>query len=159
MTTRDKAVNTAVKLVNNHCIYLWSAQGQKVKNLSTGDIYRMETNETNAKAVLERIQMQDAIGWNTSKTKAFDCSGAMCYILAKIGREPAGFDATADQLAKRYPSRLEPVRGCLVHRPGHIGMYIGDGYLMEAKGRKYGVVISPFIAKEWDSVYPDPFKE
>ena len=162
MTIRDKAVNTACKICQNHAAYIWGAQGQKLKGvnaLTEADIYKMETSPDNAKTVINFINMLAAHGWLTGKSKAFDCSGLICYILTKIGRESEGFDMTADSLAKRYPSRLAPVRGCLVHRPGHIGIYIGDNYLIEAKGRKYGVVVSPFNAKEWDEIYPDPFAE
>lgn len=162
MTTRDKFVSKAVNLVNNHCVYLWGAQGEKVKDLTADDykkVYQMETSKENAEAVIKRIELQQAINWNSNKTKAFDCSGAVCYLLALVGREPAGFDMTADSLAKRYPCRVAPVRGCLLHRSGHIGIYIGDGYLVEAKGRKYGVTVSPYFSKEWDGQFPDPFKE
>lgn len=159
MTLRDKAVSKACNIVSNHCAYIWGAQGQRLKTLTEDDIYKMETSPDNAKAAINYIKMLRDHGWLSGKSKAFDCSGLVCYILAAIGREPAGFDMTADQLAKRYPGRLTPVKGCLVHRPGHTGIYIGGSYLIEAKGRKYGVVVSPFVAKEWDSVYPDPFKE
>lgn len=159
MTTRDKAVNTACKIVSNHCAYIWGAQGQKLKELDNETIFKMETSPDNARTVINYINMLTTHGWLTGKSKAFDCSGLVCYVLAKIGREAADFDMAADQLAKRYPARLAPVQGCLVHRPGHVGIYIGDSYLIEAKGRKWGVVVSPFIAKEWDSVYPDPFEE
>ena len=113
----------------------------------------------NAEKVIRYINMLAAHGWLTSKSKAFDCSGLICYILVKCGIEKPGFDMTADGLAGRYPKRANLREGCILHRKGHVGLYIGGGYLIEAKGRVWGVVVSPYTAADWDSVFPDPCGE
>lgn len=159
MTTREKIVNTACKIVENHCAYIWGAQGEKLMKLSKEDIARMETGPANVEKVIRYINMLAAHGWLTGKSKAFDCSGLICYLLVKCGIEKPGFDMTADQLASRYPKRANLREGCLLHRKGHIGLYIGGGYLIEAKGRVWGVVVSPYTAADWDSVFPDPCGE
>ena len=159
MTTREKIVNTACKIVENHSAYIWGAQGQRLKSLSNEDILHMETSPANAEKVIRFINMLAAHGWLTSKSKAFDCSGLICYLLVKLGIEKPGFDATADQLAGRYPKRANLREGCLLHRKGHIALYIGGGYLIEAKGRVWGVCVSPYTGSEWDSVFPDPCGE
>lgn len=157
MTIREKAINTACKIVENHCAYIWAAQGMKIKNLDPKVIDQMETSPANADKVKQFIAMLDANGWLTNKSKAFDCSGLICYILTKLGVEKPGFDMTADGLAGRYPRRAIIYPGVLLHRPGHIGIYIGNNYLVEAKGRAYGVCVSPYVAKEWEATFPDPF--
>ena len=157
MTQRDKFLNTAKKILDNHGIYLWGAQGEKVLSLSFADISKMETTPENAKKVWSRIVMIDQLGWLNNKTKAFDCSGYVCYCLVKSGREKAGFDLTADGIAKHYPKTDKLVEGCLLHRPGHIGIYIGNGYLLEAKGRAYGITLSPYNYKEWDLTFVNPW--
>ena len=159
LTTRDKFIELAGKIVSNHGVYIWGAQGQRVNKLTPSDIRSMETSIDNATAVLDLINAYDRLGYVDNKCKAFDCSGLVCYLLTKIGREPAGFDMTADGLAQRYKSRSQAVPGCLLHRKGHIAIYIGDNHLIEAKGRKWGVVVSPFVPNEWDKSYPDPFME
>jgi len=159
LTTREKIIDTACKIVDNHCAYCWSAQGEKLKGLSKEEILRMETSPANAEKVIRFIDMLKAHNWLTNKSKAFDCSGLICYLLVKCGVEKPGFDMTADQLAERYRRRAVIREGCLLHRKGHIALYIGGGYLIEAKGRVWGVVVSPFTASEWDSVYPDPCGE
>jgi cell wall-associated NlpC family hydrolase len=131
----------------------------KLKGLDPKVIERMETNPANAEKVIRFINMLAAHGWLTSKSKAFDCSGLICYLLVKLGIEKPGFDMIADQLAERYPKRAVLREGCLLHRRGHIALYIGDGYLIEAKGRVWGVVVSPYTAGEWDSTFPDPCGE
>ena len=159
MTTREKAINTACKIVENHCAYIWGAQGEKLAKLTPEDIGRMETSPANAEKVIRYINMLAAHGWLTGKSKAFDCSGLICYILTKLGVEKPGFDMTADMLADRYPRRAVIHQGVLLHRPGHIAIYIGNNYLIEAKGRVWGVCVSPYVAKEWESTFPDPFKD
>lgn len=159
MTIREKVINTACKIVENHCGYIWGAQGEKLAKLTPEDIGRMETSPANAEKVIRYINMLAAHGWLTSKSKAFDCSGLICYILVKCGIEKPGFDMTADGLANRYPRRAVIRPGVLLHRPGHIAIYIGNNYLVEAKGRVWGVCVSPYVPKEWESTFPDPFKD
>ena len=40
MQLRDKFISLLVKAVNNHAIYLWSAQGEKVIDLSEEEIIK-----------------------------------------------------------------------------------------------------------------------
>lgn len=40
-------------------------------------------------------------------------------------------------------STTPEVIGLGVHKPGHIGVYIGNGWVIESKGTKYGVVKTP----------------
>lgn len=159
MTTREKAINTACKIVDNHCAYIYGAQGEKLKALTPEDIKRMETSAQNVIYVAEYIDMLRAHGWLSNKSKAFDCSGLICYILVKCGVESAGFDLTADGLAERYPKTAALKPGVLLHRKGHIALYIGQRYLIEAKGRRCGVVVSWYDPDEWDRSFPDPFTD
>ena len=154
---REKFIKLLSWAVKNHCIYLWGAQGEKVKDLPNEKIYKMETSRENAGRVIYLIAVFNAFGWISSKTRAFDCSGLICYCLVKCGLEARGFDMSADALAARYTrtNKLKP--GVLLHRKGHIACYIGYKHLIEAKGRDYGVVISPYNPEEWESTFPDPF--
>lgn len=153
----DKFIELLTKAVNNHAIYVWGAQGELVKDLLAGERLKlMEPNPKNYERVKNHIAMLDYYGWLTKKTRAYDCSGLQCYCLSKAGREDIGFDLTADQLIKRYKKVSQPSMGCLVHRPGHIGAFIGFNNVIEAKGRDYGVVVSPFNASEWTD-YANPF--
>lgn len=153
----DKYIKLLTQAVNNHAIYLWGAQGEKVLSLSEDDIYRKETSRNNAERVIRYCKMLDEYGWLTKKTRAYDCSGLVCYCLVKAGVEEKGFDLTADDLFKRYPKKSILHYGVLLHRKGHIGTYIGNKHLIEAKGRDYGVVVSPYNSDEWDLEFADPF--
>lgn len=149
-----KLLSNAVK---NFAVYIWGGQGQLVRGLTKEKIYEMELSPEHADRVIKHIEMKNKYGFINKKTRAYDCSGLICYCLVKCGREEKGFDTNADGLFKRYPRQKEIAIGCLVHRPRHIGAYIGYGYLIESKGREYGVVISPFKKEEWDAEYANPW--
>lgn len=46
-------------------------------------------------------------------------------------------------------STIPDVPGVLVFMNGHVGVYIGDGYVIEAKGHKYGVVKTKLKGRGW----------
>lgn len=41
------------------------------------------------------------------------------------------------------------IPGLLVHYPGHIGIYIGNGEVIEARGHDYGVVLTKLKERPW----------
>lgn len=153
----DKFLKHLVNAAAKHFVYIWGAQGEKIKSLTKTQIRNMESSETNYERVMQFIAMLVSFRWLTKRVRAFDCSGLVCYYLTKVGREPKGFDIRADDLAKRYPLSPELKHGMLLHRSGHIAVYVGHNHLIEAKGRDYGVIVSPFKAEEWDRSYADPF--
>lgn len=46
-------------------------------------------------------------------------------------------------------STLPETPGILVHKEGHIGVYVGDGKVIEARGRAYGVVQTDLNTRGW----------
>ena len=62
MTIREKIVDTACKIVENHCAYIWGAQGEKLAKLTKEDIGHMETSPANAEKVIRYINMLAAHG-------------------------------------------------------------------------------------------------
>lgn len=144
-------------MVRYHSIYLWGAQGQLVNQLTEEQIKEMETSNTNANRVITFVNMLKSFNMVKKFTRAFDCSGLICWALVMCRRENEGFDMTADNLFKRYPHVKTVSPGVLVHRSGHIGCYIGYNHVVEAKGRDWGVVITPFDQNEWDKEYANPW--
>ena len=146
----EKLITLAKKLVKYHCIYLWSAQGQHVSKLTCAKIRKMELSGAETARVMRRIADIMAQGFYSSSTRAFDCSGLICWLLVKIGLETKGFDLTANGLLNRYTRVLalaDLMAGDLVYKlkdgkAVHVGLYIGNGMIIEAKGRDAGVVIS-----------------
>ena len=159
MSQKSKYLSLLRKACDNHAIYIWGGQGESVLlDLSDETIYKMETSKENAERVIRHINMLKDNGWLTRKTKAYDCSGLICYCLWKCGREEQ-FDKCADDLFNSYKHGYSLRAGCLIHRKGHIATYIGNRYLIEAKGRDYGVVVSPFDYTDWDKEYAYPFDD
>ena len=97
---------------------------------------------------------------------AYDCSGLGMYWLQNVKHLYKG-DANANTMMGRCSdlTRIDPPKkGWWVFRQDdngkatHIGYMVDDEWLVEAKGRKYGVVVTKFAAKDW-SVWgiPDVF--
>ena len=85
---------------------------------------------------------------------AYDCSGLGCYWLYNL-THLYKCDVNANTMMGRCELKTEPPkRGWWVFklsgkRATHIGYMIDDEYLIEAKGRKYGVVKTKFREKDW----------
>ena len=86
---------------------------------------------------------------------AYDCSGLGMYWLQNL--QHLYPDMTADGMMHKCEGvtrQGEPKRGWWVFRltnsrATHIGYMIDDSYLIEAKGRKFGVVKSKFKKSDW----------
>lgn len=72
-----------------------------------------------------------------------DCSGFIVGIWRLFKFYASNFDARADSLYKTYcVNVVNPQPGDLAWRSGHIGMYVGGGYIVESIGGAYGVQIT-----------------
>ncbi|MBV9948523.1 MAG: C40 family peptidase [Myxococcales bacterium] len=85
--------------------------------------------------------------WGGIGLTCFDCSGLVQRAWSSVGvRIPRTADAIADSLAE---IRLEEVRaGDILWWPGHVGMYVGNGWMVEALDRRHGVVRRPAVEPE-----------
>ena len=88
---------------------------------------------------------------------AYDCSGLGMYWLQNV-KHVYDRDANANTLMGRcsgLTAMSSPAKGWWVFRQDsngkatHIGYMVDDEYLVEAKGRRYGVVRTKFRAKDW----------
>lgn len=85
-----------------------------------------------------------------------DCSGAIMYALGQLDSKYAdpSEDRTADDLYaectdKGPISTIPEIPGLCVHKPGHIGVYLGGGKVIESRGVAYGVVITELKDRPW----------
>lgn len=97
-------------------------------------------------------RVHDCIGlikgylWSESPTAApiynagQDKSAAGMYAASSIKGNIGTFDNVPGRLIYKGPTAA---------RINHVGIYIGGGMLIEAKGHAYGVVMGPFKASEW----------
>ena len=98
--------------------------------------------------------------------RATDWSGLIKGFMMWKGNNPVynpKYDQSANgflALAKKAGSKgktwgdvssLPEIPGLFLHRPGHIGIYIGNGQVIEAKGAAYGVVLSRVKDSVWNN--------
>lgn len=142
----------------NKAIYVWGGQG---KNLSEMSEEKAETwihnreaarngnsaqNEANAERAIALYRKRRTQGVNP--ILAFDCSGLIMYFLQNLAGE---FDS--DKTAKNlyflcdyHPAKNEIKPGDLVFKGAtpltitHVGVYVGDGKVVESFGRDVGVI-------------------
>ena len=150
MNKREKALYFCRNQVKNCSIYLWGGSGEKVKSLTAKKICTMETSEANARRVVSEIWKRLKDNTLTKHTKAYDCSGLMISALQYAKVLPSNYDDTANGLMKYFDKiNLKDIKaGDLVFKcyengaAYHVAMYEGNGEIIEAKGRDYGVVES-----------------
>ena len=103
-----------------------------------------------------------------AKLKCCDCVGLIKgYYWAKDdGTQVYGLDGRPDKGAngmfnaakvKGPIATLPEVPGLLLHSPGHVGVYIGGGYAVEARGFSYGVVKTKVSQRSWTHWYQCPY--
>lgn len=134
-------------------IYVWGAQGQRGGQITEDWVRKMETSATNANRAIS-LWKKNKGKYDPNMIGAFDCSGLIGACLNANGN--AGFDDTADGYRNRCVSIDKGAlqAGDLVFeysngKSGHVGVYIGDGKVIEARGRDYGVVETDLNARNW----------
>ena len=123
-------------------IYVWGSNGQT--EISAGWIRRMDTSESNAQRSIQFWEQQKAVG--LTELAAYDCSGLISRYLQDNGIVSS--KRNCDHLwAMCTPvTRAELCPGDLLFRRKgadayHVGVYVGRGRVIEAKGRDDGVVL------------------
>lgn len=86
------------------------------------------------------LKASEASGYTNSGA---DCSGGVVGLLRNAELVKSGWDCSADGFYKQtgswshvQPSEMLP--GDLVHKSGHIGMFVGGGYTVSWEGGAYG---------------------
>lgn len=76
-----------------------------------------------------------------------DCSGLISWYTGKI-KSSSMFKSEAKTLHPISTIADAPI-GAAVWRSGHIGIYVGEGYAIEARGSAYGVVKTKIAKRDW----------
>lgn len=124
------------------CGYVWGAQGE----ILTDAKYKWFKNTFGASHYeFPHVSASKWIG-----KQCFDCSGLVVWALQELGLVPKNKDYTASMLYSQLctpikKEELVPNDLVFVKTDGkitHVGIYVGNGKVVEAKGTSYGVVNS-----------------
>lgn len=151
-----------IKLLNNIAIYVWGANGERLADIKDVKawIYDQETSTENAKTAYDLYLKRKS----NKDLRAVDCSGTIVNGLRSSGAKSKTFDTTADGLRTKYCIEInkhELREGDLCFKMGwldeaktkwgavHVGMYVGSNKVIEARGRKWGVVTRSILLGGW----------
>lgn len=138
--------------------YLWGGQHTKLTPENyKAVINRKETTEQHKKDAMAYCEKKFAEGYTV--LFAYDCSGLGVYWITDVKHLWAS-DANANTMLHRcvdIDTPEPPERGWWVFkldaekkRATHIGYMIDNEYLIEAKGRKFGVTKTKWREHDWD---------
>lgn len=101
--------------------------------------------------------------WNDFPTqygkRVHDCVGLIKgYLWSETATATPKYNSSQDVSANGMLARCKEngsittmpnIAGLLVFMDGHVGIYIGDGYVIEARGHQYGVVKTALKSRPW----------
>lgn len=150
----------------NIAIYVWSATGENVCAMLVNGKYDPEgwikSKESKADKANAAIALyRDRLAEGLNPVVAFDCSGLVTCLLRFLGiLKPTARLNTKGLYAKcdSHPKREELREGDLVFKSStgkpeditHVGVYVGNGEVIESKGRAYGVVKTNINDYPWN---------
>lgn len=95
--------------------------------------------------------------------RVVDCIGLVKYYMFsnRYGENPqyvSNYDQSANTTFNRATSKgtintIPEIPGLLLHMNGHVGVYIGNGDVIEARGTAYGVVKTKLSSRPWTHWY------
>ena len=145
--------------VDNGSIYVLGGQGETLNQITDSWIAKREHNN---KKNIERVKklLAKRINQGYKNLRAYDCSGLIIRHL--LDEKLESKDKNANGIYNEYciPIEKSELRaGDLVAKYGlsdgkykvyHIGVYVGDGYVVHAKGRDVGVVREKISKYSWN---------
>lgn len=152
-------VNFAYNALNSKSAYIYGAFGQTV----TMEFLQRQANQFagNTAANLTPFEVE-SIYYRYAGHPSFDCIGlikAYWWLNEETGEIKYGSNGAADMNAtgayntyavKKGPIKTMPeIVGLAVWQPGHIGVYVGNGEVIEAQGNKTGVVKTKIEKGRW----------
>lgn len=164
----EKFIQLLENEVSNHSIYVWGGNGQTTPTINEEWIRKAEKTTggyssglSYADAAIATYRKAVAAGYE-KKLKAFDCSGLGFYCLKQLGLQKTDINANGLKGKCKLIKKGELKKGCFVFKvnssgvANHIGYVVDDSLnVIEAKGRKDGVVKRPLAAGGWE-VYGIP---
>jgi cell wall-associated NlpC family hydrolase len=156
-SARDRLVAHAAAQEQNGSIYVLGAQGQTGSQITEAWIKTREHND--ASNYNRAIALwKKRLGQGYANLHAYDCSGLVVAFL--LAEKLIGGDMNANGLYYTACDATEKdalIAGDLVFkkyltnsRVYHVGVYMGDGTVVHAKGRDYGVIREALSKGGWN---------
>lgn len=151
--TRQTMLDFARSALDRGSIYVWGAEGETGSQITEAWIRKKETSTANATRAIDTWNRKKKT-YDPARISAYDCSGLIQACINANGNP--GWDDTADGLLRRCvaitKAQLQP--GDFVFewngtKSGHVGVYVGNGKVIEARGRDYGVVETSLDNRNW----------
>lgn len=157
---RNDFVAEIEKEYANHSVYIGTGNGEMLYDLKISDIIKMEKNygdnpPKRTAQIFRFLATQVENKVDLSKARAEDCSGMIVGALRRLGLISQSTDYAARHFeAKTIPVALSNLKpGDLVYNKkteaSHVGVYVGDGMVIESKGRSDGVVKRKLSVGPW----------
>jgi cell wall-associated NlpC family hydrolase len=139
-------------------------QGLAAPHVARVNAYRVEQariakiQQTRSRIVqVAKKQLGDRYSAGSSGPNAFDCSGLTRYVYKTVtGKElPHNSHAQYARVKKISRSAAKPGDLVFFFRGGahHVGIYIGKGKMVDARGYGQGVKVSPITGSWWGRSY------
>ncbi len=129
----------------NEGIYVWGGNGNLLTGMADprGWIRQHETSASNANRAIALYDRRVRDG--VTEIRAFDCSGLICWALNKLGLQSSDINSRGLYARCKPINKADLQTGDMVFRHDgdrihHVGVYVGDGKVIECKGRDHGVV-------------------
>lgn len=159
MLTNKGLVEHAKTAITEKWGYVWGCYGQLLTEVVLTRMLKQYPKEVG--------QYKDFIKAKWVGHKVADCVGLIkSYYWTRGGKfkYEAATDVTADGMLtaakeKGLISTMPELPGILVHKKDHVGIYIGGGLVIEAKGSLYGVVKTELKNGAWKNWSKCPFIE
>merc|ERR1719487_2182999 len=79
----------------------------------------------------------------------YDCSSLVWYAWKAAGKNIGATNTRMYPGKTRQISSKQLVAGDILWRQGHVGMFIGNGKFVHAKGKAYGILQETFNPAKW----------
>lgn len=121
------------------CGYVYGAKGQVITEALIMQFASWNPGQYDAEYIV------DSRYWIGEES--YDCSGLVDTFIGGVDFKADGYYnmATVRGTIDSFPKMI----GMLLHYPGHVGIYIGDGKVVEARGVDYGVVVTNLTERKW----------
>ncbi len=148
--------------LNKPTAYLWGGMGQHLSFMLLLKTFLLFPKHATP-AILYKIFRRSVKG-----TRLFDCSGLVKRYLM-TGPEGYRFDKSRDKNSKMLlelsersgtMDTLPEIPGLIVYMPGHMGVYIGNGKVVESTSNEkygYGVIKTDVCGRGWKTWFYCPW--